>query len=84
VAALSAFRALGLSDLARFDVRLGPKGPIFLEANARPSVEPGLALPFAASLAGLAFRDLTRLVLLSAARRHAQGDLLRRLRTAEV
>ena len=80
VAALSAFRALGLADLARFDVRLAARGPVFLEANARPSVEPGLAFPFAASLAGLDSVEAARLVLLSAARRHGQGELLRRLR----
>jgi D-alanine-D-alanine ligase len=80
VAAISAFRALGLADLARFDVRLAARGPVFLEANARPSVEPGLALPFAASLAGLDFVEAARHVLLSAARRHGQGDVIRRLR----
>jgi D-alanine-D-alanine ligase len=79
VAALAAFRALGLRDLARFDVRLAANGPIFLEANVRPSVEPGLELPLAASLAGLPFVELARAVLLAAARRHGQGDILRRL-----
>lgn len=79
--AVTAFRALELADLARFDVRLSARGPVFLEANARPSVEPGLALPFAASVAGLPWVEAARLVLLAAARRHGQGDVLRRLRT---
>ncbi len=81
MAALSAFRTLGLADLARFDIRLSPKGPVFLEANVRPSVEPGAALPVAASLAGLSWHEAARLVLLAAARRHGEGDVVRRLRT---
>jgi D-alanine-D-alanine ligase len=81
--ALTAFRALELADLARFDVRLTARGPVFLEANARPSVEPGLALPFAAWVAGLPWVEAARLVLLSAARRHGLKDLVRRLRTEE-
>jgi D-alanine-D-alanine ligase len=78
-AAIAAFRALGLSDLARFDVRLAARGPVFLEANARPSVEPGLALPFASSLLGLDFPAAARLVLLAAARRHGREAILRAL-----
>lgn len=78
-AALAAFRTLGLADVARFDVRLDERGPVFLEANARPSVEPGLALPVAASLLRLDFAATTRLVLLSAARRHGREAVLRAL-----
>lgn len=78
-AALAAFRALGLADIARFDVRLDAGGPVFLEANARPSVEPGLALPLSASILGLDFPAAARLTLLSAARRHGREAILRAL-----
>ncbi|MBA4397539.1 MAG: hypothetical protein C0394_09185, partial [Syntrophus sp. (in: bacteria)] len=44
-----AFRALGLRDYARFDVRLSPGGTFyFLEANTTPSLEPFEALALSA------------------------------------
>ena len=40
--ALMAFRALGLQDWARFDLRLDTRGSLFfLEANTKPSLEAG-------------------------------------------
>jgi D-alanine-D-alanine ligase len=70
-AALRAFRALRLRDYARFDLRLPPDGrPCFLEANARPSVEPGTELRLAAALAGWSFPGLLAAILASAWRRH--------------
>ncbi len=81
-AALRAFRALGLRDYARFDLRLAEDGlPRFLEANARPSVEPGSELRRAADLAGLDARRLLATLLASAARRHRLASLVEHLRS---
>ena len=82
-AARRAFRALGLRDYARFDLRLPPGGrPCFLEANARPSVEPGTELRLAAQLAGLSFPRLLAAILAGAARRHGDARLAGRIETA--
>lgn len=67
---LRAFRALGLRDYARFDLRLAGDGiPVFLEANARPSVEDGTEFRLAARLAGLEEEGLLSLMLRGSARR---------------
>ncbi|MGQ0614320.1 MAG: ATP-grasp domain-containing protein [Planctomycetaceae bacterium] len=77
---LRAFRALGLRDYARFDLRLPEDGiPRFLEANVRPSVEPGTEFRLAAELAGLDGRRLLASILASAARRHRLAPLALRL-----
>jgi D-alanine-D-alanine ligase-like ATP-grasp enzyme len=56
-----AWRALGLRDYARFDLRLTPSGRlVFLEANVRPSVERGSEMMFAAKAAGIAPAELVR------------------------
>ncbi len=73
IAALAkrAFRALGLRDYARFDLRLPSGGePRFLEANARPSVEEGSEFRVAAELAGYDGRRLMELLL---SRRESAG-----------
>ncbi|HZU95635.1 MAG TPA: hypothetical protein VFF73_02925 [Planctomycetota bacterium] len=58
--ARTAFEALGLQDWARFDVRLDPRGePFFLEANTKPSLEPGSPCLVAAASIGL---DETRFI----------------------
>jgi D-alanine-D-alanine ligase len=52
--ARTAFEALGLQDWARFDVRLDGRGvPFFLEANTKPSLEPGSPCLVAAAALGL-------------------------------
>ncbi|KAF0245989.1 MAG: D-alanine-D-alanine [Planctomycetota bacterium] len=57
--AARAWRALGLRHYARFDVRLGAEGRFrFLEANVRPSLEPGSELMLAAKWAGLTSEKL--------------------------
>lgn len=54
-----AARALGLSGLARFDVRLRPDGePVVLEANPRPSLERGADTAVAAAAEGWSYEAL--------------------------
>jgi D-alanine-D-alanine ligase len=55
-----AFAALGLRDYARFDMRVDPRrGPVILDANALPNLDPEISLlPMAARQAGLAYDDL--------------------------
>ncbi len=68
--ALGAYRALGLRDYARFDVRLSPAGtPYFLEANTKPSLEEDQALALSAGWAGLDYVALIERILDSALRR---------------
>lgn len=76
-AAARAWRALRLRDYARFDLRFDSAGRAwFLEANVRPSVEPGSELRVAANAAGLAFTDLVACVLRNAlARRRVSASL---------
>jgi len=81
--ACRAFKALGLRDYARFDVRLSGDGtPFFLEANVTPSMEPFEAMAIAARLAGMDYPDLVARILDSALERYGKEELLqeRRLR----
>ncbi len=67
---LAAFRALGLRDYARFDVRRSPGGTFFfMEANVTPSMEPLEPLSLSARWAGMDFPALLNRILASAARR---------------
>ena len=67
---LAAFRALGLRDYARFDVRRSPGGTFyFMEANITPSMEPEEALTLSARWAGMDFPALLERLLASAAKR---------------
>ncbi len=67
---LAAFRALGLRDYARFDVRRSPGGTFFfMEANITPSMEPEEALTLSARWAGMEFSALLERILASAAKR---------------
>jgi len=67
---LAAFRALGLRDYARFDVRLSPGGTFFfMEANVTPSMEPEEALTHSARWAGMDFPSLLERILAPAAKR---------------
>lgn len=74
--AAAAWHALGLRDYARFDVRLGARGFRFLEANVRPSVEPGSEMMLAAGWAGMRAEELIGAFMASANRR-ARGALER-------
>jgi D-alanine-D-alanine ligase len=67
---IAAFRALGLRDYARFDVRRSPDGTFFfMEANVTPSMEPGEALALSALWAGMDFPALLDRILSSARKR---------------
>jgi D-alanine--D-alanine ligase len=73
-----AFRALGLRDYARFDVRLSSGGTFyFLEANTTPSLEPLEALALSARWAGLDYTALVEKMLSAALRRYGQFPLHR-------
>ncbi len=78
-----AFRALGLRNYARFDIRLSPDGTLyFLEANSTPSLEPQEALALSAQWAGLEYPALVDRLLSSAVRRYGPrvGGALRTIR----
>ncbi|HQL91352.1 MAG TPA: 50S ribosomal protein L11 methyltransferase [Syntrophales bacterium] len=67
---LAAFRALGLRDYGRFDVRRTPGGAFFfMEANVTPSMEPEEALALSARWAGMDFPALLDRILAAALRR---------------
>jgi D-alanine-D-alanine ligase-like ATP-grasp enzyme len=71
-----AFRALGLRDYARFDVRLSPEGRFyFLEANTTPSLETGEALALSARWAGVDYVHLVKRMLEVAQRRY-EADII--------
>ena len=83
--AIQAFRALGLRDYGRFDLRLSPEGtPFFLEANTTPSLEPMEALAVSAEWAGLDYAALVARMLAAASRRYAgsKGSGASRLRVS--
>ena len=70
----AAFKALGLRDYARFDLRLSEAGqPFFLEANITPSLEPQEALALSASWAGLKYPGLVERMLFSAQKRYGEN-----------
>jgi len=72
---LAAFRALGLRDYARFDVRLSPGGTFFfMEANVTPSMEPEEALTHSARWAGMDFPSLLERILAQAAKRRSPAS----------
>ncbi len=69
--ALRCFRVLDLQDYARFDIRIGPHGPVLLDANALPNLAPGVSVfPRLAHAQGLAYPELIRALARAAARRH--------------
>ena len=74
-----AFRALGLRDYARFDIRLSSGGTLFfLEANTTPSLEPLEALALSAQWAGLDYPALVERMLSAALRRYEAVPSARR------
>jgi D-alanine-D-alanine ligase len=73
--ALAAFKALGLRDYARFDLRLSEAGhPFFLEANITPSLEPQEAFALSARWAGMDYPALIA-AMLAAAQKRLRDDL---------
>jgi D-alanine--D-alanine ligase len=65
------FEIMTCPDLGRVDIRLHTSGePYFIELNPLPSLHPDASLMTAAASRGLAFRDVMRLVIRSAARRY--------------
>lgn len=72
---LAAFRALGLRDYGRFDVRRSPGGTFyFMEANVTPSMEPEEAISLSARWAGMDFPALLNRILVSASKRCASAS----------
>jgi methylase of polypeptide subunit release factors len=68
--AMAAFRALGLRDYARFDLRLSEAGhPFLLEANITPSLEPEEAFALSARWAGVDYPGLIAGILAAAQKR---------------
>ncbi|MDR3078036.1 MAG: D-alanine--D-alanine ligase [Planctomycetota bacterium] len=65
----AAIRAIGLRDIGRADLILGPDGPMFLEVNALPGFTSHSLIPMAARAEGMAMEELClRLAKLAAAR----------------
>jgi D-alanine-D-alanine ligase len=69
--AISAWRCLGCRDAGRVDVRLDARGvPHFLEVNPLPGLHPEHSdLPIIATLAGMSYPHLIRLIVDSALKR---------------
>ncbi|NPV05769.1 MAG: methyltransferase [Syntrophaceae bacterium] len=82
---LAAFRALGLRDYGRFDVRRSPGGSLFfMEANVTPSMEPEEALALSARWAGMDFPALLRRILAAALGRRPAANRGIREMTVEL
>lgn len=65
------FEIMTCPDIGRVDIRLHTNGdPYFIELNPLPSLHPEASLMTAARSRGLAFRDVIRLIIRSAARRY--------------
>ena len=65
------FEVMHCPDLGRVDIRLHDDGdPYFIELNPLPSLHPAASLMTAARTCGLEFKDVMRLLIRSAARRH--------------
>jgi D-alanine-D-alanine ligase len=74
--ALAAYRALGLADAGRVDLRCDAAGaPLFLEVNPLPGLHPTHSdLPILAARAGMAYDELIGAILRGAAARHRLGE----------
>lgn len=70
------FRRLGLRDYGRFDFRVGADGePKLMEVNPNPAWANDGKLAFMASFAGIAYRDMLRMILEAAiARVEAEAE----------
>lgn len=65
------FEVMHCPDLGRVDIRLRDDGdPYFIELNPLPSLHPAASLMTAARTSGLEYKDVMRLLIRSAARRH--------------
>lgn len=72
--ALAAWRALGLRDYGRVDMRLDASGaPFVIDVNPNPDLSPGAGLQLAAARAGIGYEQLVEGLLRGAARR-ARAD----------
>jgi D-alanine-D-alanine ligase len=70
--ALLAYRALGLRDYGRVDLRVDAKrGPLVIDVNPNPDVSPGAGLALAAARGGLSHARLVAEILEAAAARGA-------------
>ncbi|MFP4106455.1 MAG: P1 family peptidase [Phycisphaerae bacterium] len=65
------FSIMDCPDFGRVDLRLGENGtPYFIELNPLPSLHPKASLMMAATRAKLAYRDVLKLIIRSAAKRY--------------
>ncbi len=78
--ALAAYRALGLRDYGRVDIRLHPeRGPFVVDVNPNPDISPCAGLNLAAGEAGLTHAQLIERVVRAALERsHAHAPAARR------
>jgi D-alanine-D-alanine ligase len=67
--ALAAWRALGLRDYGRVDLRLDARGPFVVDVNPNPDLSRGAGLCLAAERAGIGYEELVVGILRGAARR---------------
>ena len=68
--AARAFASLKLRDYARFDFRISNNEPLLLDANALPNLHPEVSLlPRAASLSGISYSALIKIIVTNALRR---------------
>jgi D-alanine-D-alanine ligase len=78
--ALRAYRALGMADAGRIDLRCDGSGaPLFLEANALPGLHPTHSdLPILATQAGIGYRELIGTIMEAAfTRQGVSGAVMR-------
>lgn len=69
--ALRCAEALEMRDYCRIDVRVSARGVVVLDVNALPNLDPAISLlPMGARAAGIAYDELVRRIVASAAERH--------------
>jgi D-alanine-D-alanine ligase len=72
--ALAAYRAIGLRDYGRIDIRLHPeRGPLILDVNSNPDISPTAGLARAALRGGMTYARLVAQVVEWALARAAPG-----------
>jgi len=77
--ALQAFKALGLRDYGRVDIRLDASGvPFVIDVNPNCDLSPVAGLARAASGVGMSYAALIALLVTWSLKRHASEDALRR------
>lgn len=70
--ALTVHRDLGLRDLSRTDIIIGPKGPTFIETNVSPGMTETSLVPLSVEAAGEDFGELCAALVSQA---HARGPV---------